>query len=717
VKARLRLASILCLIALCRFASAGPDFDPICIAKIGGFSATPASAIVILGDYAYLTEYTTGLHIIDIHNPAHPLRVGSLNLPGAYRIDIRSPYAFITGERGFDVIDISDPRNPALVGNYFNGSVYRGSIVVGNYAYALGAGIQRIDLSDLAHPLGAGAYQVYQHPTSITAVGKYFYVSDSSNYGLTAIIDPANIQLHVKVLSRGGYPSMVIRGNIAYMQSGYGLEVYDVSDPLTPILLKGPSDGAVTGSGPAFAGDYLVTLGKDSPSSLAQITVFEPRSNFTNYTACARYLEPGERASSFAVNNHYLYVLMASDNSSEFRVVDLFAPSALQRTAASYGPAESIALDGQLLYKINSSGLQLIDVSSTTPVVISELPEQRGAIFDVNENYACIAGRSNNIVVLDVSDPFHPSITAETQDDLTFRSDARIFAGKLYVTGRPSLGGPTLKIYNIAQGSLTLDGNYLGFGSISDPLPNGLVLKDKIAFILQPSGLLAVDVSNPFSRSIAGKFSFESERAFAIASSGKYAFVLTGTSVYEISRAHLVTIDLSNPAQLTQVASIPLRRSPSDITTYRSAISIVGNFAFIGGVGVQVVNISDPLNPKCIDANNTLTTWSVVANASHIFAVCDQLHQVVDFGPYPPAPAIRLHGVPLRDGESRRVIIQSRAPVNGRLQRASSLGSWTDWNAVSVSTDAVEIPDNDLTTGASFYLRRAVETYLFGCGV
>jgi len=49
------------------------------------------------------------------------------------------------------------------------------------------------------------------------------------------------------------------------------------------------------------------------------------------------------------------------------------------------------------------------------------------------------------------------------------------------------------------------------------------------------------------------------------------------------------------------------------------------------------------------------------------------------------------------------VIIQSRAPVNGRLQRASSLGSWTDWNAVSVSTDAVEIPDNDLTTGASFY--------------
>jgi hypothetical protein len=78
-----------------------------------------AQKVKVRGDYAYLPCRQAGLQIVDISNPAAPVRVGSFDTTGyATNVDLWENYAIVSsGGSGVYLIDITNPANPLLIDN------------------------------------------------------------------------------------------------------------------------------------------------------------------------------------------------------------------------------------------------------------------------------------------------------------------------------------------------------------------------------------------------------------------------------------------------------------------------------------------------------------------------------------------------------------------------------------------------------------------------
>ncbi len=91
--------------------------DPL-VPEVLSSCETAKGGVVFEGEYVYVTNYSSGLHIVDVHDPSLPVEVGSWAPPqfttvGGVVVD--AGYAYVAaGELGVAVIDISDPSAPVL---------------------------------------------------------------------------------------------------------------------------------------------------------------------------------------------------------------------------------------------------------------------------------------------------------------------------------------------------------------------------------------------------------------------------------------------------------------------------------------------------------------------------------------------------------------------------------------------------------------------------
>jgi hypothetical protein len=92
------------------------------------------------------------------------------------------------GDAGLQVIDVSNPANPVRVGGYYTGGYASGVQVVGNLAYVANgsAGLQVIYVGNPANPVRVSGYDTSGSATSVQIVGNLAYVADGS-WGLTVL--------------------------------------------------------------------------------------------------------------------------------------------------------------------------------------------------------------------------------------------------------------------------------------------------------------------------------------------------------------------------------------------------------------------------------------------------------------------------------------------------------------------------------------------------
>ncbi|MFW9921134.1 MAG: LVIVD repeat-containing protein, partial [Candidatus Thorarchaeota archaeon] len=85
-----------------------------------------AQDVVVVGDYAYVTQLGGGVAIIDITDPTNPSApVYRYTTGTSHDICVDGNYAYIAdGPSGLAIIDISDPTNPIEVGQIDNGNAY-----------------------------------------------------------------------------------------------------------------------------------------------------------------------------------------------------------------------------------------------------------------------------------------------------------------------------------------------------------------------------------------------------------------------------------------------------------------------------------------------------------------------------------------------------------------------------------------------------------------
>ncbi|MDO9088094.1 MAG: TIR domain-containing protein [Anaerolineaceae bacterium] len=158
------------------------------------------------------------LHIVDFHNPAEPAEIASVDTGWGSSIILIDQRAYITGwDEGLIIVDISNPAKPIkmgrfmeLIGNYelippgaasrqsFMEASLSGEMVYLSFSFGLDhgtwnqtleSGIVAIDINDPAHPKLVAKYAEIDDVSSIFATDEVVFVTDSSR-GLFILSKP-----------------------------------------------------------------------------------------------------------------------------------------------------------------------------------------------------------------------------------------------------------------------------------------------------------------------------------------------------------------------------------------------------------------------------------------------------------------------------------------------------------------------------------------------
>jgi hypothetical protein len=168
--------------------------DPAQPVRVGGaYTTGEARSVYVDGNRAYLAmgSFDTGgcamdaqgrLVIMDVSNPALPVRLGEYRLNGAGEsVVVSNNIAYVAvGEGGLQVVDASDPTKPVGVGSFLP-AAFVGSVAIGgSYIYATvgGDGLQVVDVSNPAKPVCVGRYSTGD-ARAVDLSGHLAFVADS----------------------------------------------------------------------------------------------------------------------------------------------------------------------------------------------------------------------------------------------------------------------------------------------------------------------------------------------------------------------------------------------------------------------------------------------------------------------------------------------------------------------------------------------------------
>lgn len=145
-------------------------------------------------------------------------------------------------------------------------------------------------------------------------------------------------------------------------------------------------------------------------------------------------------------------------------------------------------------------------------------------------------------------------------------------------------------------------------GAIQDLEVNGSLL---LAATGKP-GLIILNVNNPLAPVLVGQSPNKTALAVAINDSGRYAYVCSGESTFEV-------IDLKNPAKPTVTRYIDFKKA----NVYDMLVTGQYLIAAGGPRGIAVYSLNNPRFPKRVSLLKTLTAASRVALNDRLLAVTD----------------------------------------------------------------------------------------------
>jgi hypothetical protein len=252
--------------------------QPAIIAFSGVYN-TPGTATNVFtsGNYAYVADWSNGLQIIDVSDPAGPTLAGSAaTLSPAVDVYAQDDFAYLAAgcDVGLRIFDVSDPTDPSGILRVADCVVC--VYVRGDYAFIVDGESDLfyiIDVSNLAEPSVAGGCMILGGVSDIFVSGDYAYLAGAPN-GLQVIdvSDPSFPDV-VGNCKWSGYALRVsVTGDYAYVSDAYGgFEIIDVSDPTDPYAAEHVYWSAKT-NGVCTWGDYVLMAAVDGAVAVFDIT-------------------------------------------------------------------------------------------------------------------------------------------------------------------------------------------------------------------------------------------------------------------------------------------------------------------------------------------------------------------------------------------------------------------------------------------------------------
>lgn len=577
-----------------------------------GFSRGDPRAVFVAGSYAYVAldtgVQTDGVAIIDVRNPARPVRIGSLDTYSVWVWDVQvvGNLAYVAQQSGMQIFDVGDPAKPIRVGQYCCNNVW--SIhVEGDRAYAganfynpIGTGWANgfliLDVSNPKSPVQAGGYFSGEHPWGFTGsdvAGHLAYAID----GDLRIIDVSDPSKPLLVGRHNGatYQHVQVVGNLAYVAAFHydvpnrpEFEIINVGNPKNPESVSTYESTASVWKA-QIVGNLAYLANDENGLQILDVT------NPAKPLPVAQLRTTG-RARDVHVVGNYAYI---ASTYFGLQIIDVSNPAkpSLAGVHQTWGSISGLQVNDTSVFLVDgAAGLQIIDVHNSTKPTLVGGHSTGGTVNDaqVVGSFAYIADHTG-LQILDVRDP--------TSRVRTGGYDFIGGAVRVQVVG--SLA------YVIAQGELhTIDVSDAanpvrvgGFAAAPDWLADDVQVVGTFAYVqalvygadLVWTEIKILDVSKPANPVLVGSYAID--RLVGVHVFGNLAFfasdgIRTGSPrwFWEIP-PKLEILDMSNSANPVHLVNMETG------TTVRS-VQKVGNLAYVASdSGIVIIDVSDPVAP------------------------------------------------------------------------------------------------------------------------
>jgi len=335
------------------------------------------SDVVLVDEYAVCAARYKGLAIIDVSDPARPVRVADLPLPGyALRLVHHEEFIFVANVlNGLQIVDVSDPLQPVLLGEYPT-EHQAWAVACQENIVLLGSmdGLDVLDVSDPARPQLLWRTDAWGDVDDVSMAGDLAAVLHAGNQERLILLDMADpaqpVVLSGYTPDGGGMMQAELAGDRLYVTAAAGLRVLDVSDPARPQPLGGYA--GAPGLRLSLLGDQaLLTTGQDFFGETLVLDISNPAAPRRQGVMSDVCVEGAATAGG-------LLFLAAREDGLQV-VVPAQVPDRSILTGTVFLPEDGwgmVGLRGDMLYVQKlAGGLQLVDIGDPAA------PLDRGTIL------------------------------------------------------------------------------------------------------------------------------------------------------------------------------------------------------------------------------------------------------------------------------------------------------------------------------------------------
>lgn len=507
------------------------------------------------GDHV-LFGSSSGLTILDVHDPATPQVTGSVSLANEVRdMAVAGNLVYVAnGNTGLVIIDITDPAKPQIIGKHQtpggtvgypeedDGAALSVSLF-GQYAVVglTNNGLEVIDVSSPAHPLPAGRYSSYEDVYKIRVFGNLAFAASNKEPGLKVfdLSDPSRPRLVSETNVEFGVVSICRATDRLYVFSGRQLSIYNLK-------------------------------AEDHPKWIRSIP-----------------LTTNSLVHDGVISGGFAYAV----GSIGLRVLDLQEPDNPKETLSrDIGLCMAVSMDARFLYLGNWNGLQVVDISNLPAIQV------RGAYFG-RRFFAGMAAEGDRLylptalhneirlLTLDISDPKSPRELSEVElgaAGSTTPGHIELHAGRLYM-----LMSREIAVFDLSDRDRP---RFLFTWQCRDFLTD-LCFDDEILLVTTARQSLEIlDIAQPDEIRAVGSFQLPGW-GFAIGVIRDWAYLL-------IKDNGLIVLNIKAPAQPQVLATVPIKNNSAGAL---ALIQESGSLLYVAGAdSLRVIDIDDPAKPKIL---------------------------------------------------------------------------------------------------------------------
>ncbi|HEY0603354.1 MAG TPA: hypothetical protein VGD58_10605 [Herpetosiphonaceae bacterium] len=514
-------------------------------ASIGG----PSTGSALDGSLLYVNEYDT-LVIVDVSDPDQPVRRSSLKLPAPiYRLTVHDGFAYlVVGDDKLQIVDVHNPDQPVL----------RGMLQADSFIYHI----------------QAQAGLVYMAITISEYMVSQFQVVDVSNPDLPV--------RRGKYRGSSSIHDFQVVGNLAYLAVGYmeGIHILDVSNP-AQLTLRGRFVNPPGIYVLSVVDHFIYALSGVTANDILIIDANDPSAPVLRGT----YREQGVSFDEVQAEGTILYLV---EWPGKVHAVDVSNPASptLRGTYTTPYTIYNLELVNRIAYLQLNTDLAIVDFSNpSSPTPHGTLILSQNIILtQATADLAFSAVPRSGLHIFDTSDPAQPVLRSVYRDTDTTSapdlSDVAIRGSFVYLAS-----DSVLKTIDVGDpDSPALRSEYEGLSGF----PRLHIAGDRL-YVSADNRLLIFDIATPATPTLLANQPIATAPIQDFQVVDNLAYILTADCPVACIGA-LRIIDVGNPDSLVPLGSLKL--------DWLSSLSVVGNAVYVGGAGLQIIDVSDPARPQ-----------------------------------------------------------------------------------------------------------------------